>query len=67
MSPTMAASGSQNTINILMTDGFRTVTYPITINAKNLPPTFASLPIDHIINAGDMYSYKLPNFDDPEN
>jgi hypothetical protein len=67
MSPTIAVSGSSNMVSILMTDGFSTATFSFSINVQNLPPTFGSPPTDYIMNAGDVYTYKLPNFIDPEN
>ena len=33
----------------------------------NDPPYFVVLPSDYIMNAGEVYTYILPGFKDPEN
>jgi hypothetical protein len=50
-----------------LSDGFHPSTYSFTITVTNEPPSFASLPGDYIMNAGDVYTYVLPGFKDPEN
>lgn len=67
IAPPVSASGGSFTATLRLFDGFRSSSYPFTINVTNEPPSFVALPTDYIMNAGDVYTYVLPDFKDPEN
>jgi hypothetical protein len=50
-----------------LSDGYHPNTYSFTIPVTNEPPSFVTLPDDYIMNAGDVFTYVLPGFKDPEN
>jgi hypothetical protein len=63
----ISASGSSYTATLQLSDGYHPNTYPLTITVTNEPPSFVTLPTDYIMNAGDVHTYVLPGFKDPEN
>ena len=67
IAPPISASGGSFTATLQLNDGYHSSTYPFTITVFNDPPYFVALPKDFTMNAGDVYTYVLPGFKDPEN
>jgi len=67
IAPPFSASGGSFTATLQLSDGYHSSIYPFTITVINDPPSFVALPKDFTMNAGDVYTYVLPGFLDPEN
>lgn len=52
---------------IKVSDGFHPSQWSFDIEVINEPPTFASALADITVNTGDVKTYTLPGFVDPEN
>ncbi len=51
---------------MLLSDGIGTSSTSFVLNVVNTPPTYATMPVNKTMNAGDILTYCMPTWADAE-
>lgn len=51
---------------MILSDGIAQAPYTFVLNVVNTPPTYATVPANKTMNAGDILTYCMPNWADAE-